>query len=98
MGYDHNIGLVGPMCMQHTLLTFVTACMCRNAQAQCQSACGRKQSSATLILHLDCRGRMLILYNIAPDLQRMSSWVWRIRLLSWATGNRDVIQRLQRNE
>ncbi len=45
-----------------------------------------------------CRGRMLILYNIAPDLQRMSSWVWRLRILSWLTGNKDLIKRLQSTE
>ncbi|KAL0018987.1 hypothetical protein WJX79_010040 [Trebouxia sp. C0005] len=43
-------------------------------------------------------GRMLILYNIAPDLQRMSSWVWRLRILSWLTGNKDLVKRLRSTE
>ncbi|DBA78708.1 TPA: hypothetical protein ACH3X1_008620 [Trebouxia sp. C0004] len=53
--------------------------------------------SWVMIMILDW-GRMLILYNIAPDLQRMSSWVWRLRILSWLTGNKDLIRRLRSTE
>lgn len=79
----------------------LVACM-QYPAAFLQGVAHKHKCTAAQLAHFTscqcCRGRLLILYNIAPDLQRTSSWAWRIRLLAWLTGSKDLIQRLQSNE
>lgn len=45
-----------------------------------------------------CRGRLLVVYNLFPDYERVDSWAKRIRFYTWYSRSKNVITHLEKHQ
>ena len=45
-----------------------------------------------------CRGRLLVIYNLFPDYERVDSWAKRIRFYTWYSRSKNVITHLEKHQ